>query len=60
VAPSDLGVHLVAPGVIGIAFALNLQQVVPDVSGALVFAVALGGIANELLAVVVTPSSQPA
>lgn len=60
VAPSDLGVHLVTPGVIGVAFALNLQQVVPDATGALVFAVALGAVASELLALVVTPSSQPA
>lgn len=60
VAPSDLGVHLVAPGVIGIAFALNLQQVAPHLTGALVFAVALGAVASELLAVVVTPPARPA
>jgi hypothetical protein len=60
VAPSDLGVHLVAPGVIGVAFALNLQQVAPEAAGALVFAVALGAVASELLAVVVTPRPLPA
>jgi hypothetical protein len=29
VAPSDLGAYLIPPGVIGVAFALNLQQVAP-------------------------------
>jgi hypothetical protein len=60
VTPSDLGVHLVAPGVIGVAFALNLQQIAPGATGALVFAVAVGAIASELLAVVVTPPPRPA
>lgn len=55
VAPSDLGVHLIAPGVIGIAFALNLQQVAPDGAGALLFAVAVGAVASELLSVIIVP-----
>jgi hypothetical protein len=55
VAPSDLGAYLVPPGVIGIAFALNLQQIAPDSAGSLVFAVALGALASELLALFVTP-----
>jgi hypothetical protein len=55
VAPSDLGAYLIPPGVIGIAFALNLQQVAPGTAGALVFAVAVGGMASELLALVVMP-----
>jgi hypothetical protein len=62
VAPSDLGAYLVSPGVIGIAFALNLQQVTPGM-GPLVFAVSLGAVASELVAVIVMPpqpQSQPA
>jgi hypothetical protein len=55
VAPSDLGAYLVPPGVIGIAFALNLVQVLPDSGSAIVFAVAVGAIACELLALVLTP-----
>jgi hypothetical protein len=54
IAPSDLGSYLIPPGVIGIAFALNLQQVAPG-AGALVFAVSVGAIASELLALAVTP-----
>jgi hypothetical protein len=60
VAPSDLGAYLIPPGVIGIAFALNLQQVAPESAGALVFAAALGAVASELLALVVTPAPRPA
>ena len=56
VAPSDLGAYLIPPGVIGIAFALNIQQVAHDAAGPLVFAVAAGAIASELLALVVTPA----
>jgi hypothetical protein len=55
VAPSDLGAYLVPPGVIGIAFALNLLQVLPGAGAPIVFAVAVGAIACELLALVVTP-----
>jgi hypothetical protein len=60
VAPSDLGAYLIPPGVIGIAFALNLQQVAPGVTSALVFAVAMGSIASELLAVLVAPEPRAA
>ena len=55
VAPSDLGAYLVPPGVLGIAFALNLQQVAGDLTGPLLFAVTLGAVASELVALVVTP-----
>lgn len=55
VAPSDLGSYLIPPGVIGIAFALNLDQIAPDRTGAIVFAVASGALAAELLAVFLTP-----
>jgi hypothetical protein len=60
VAPGDLGAYLIPPGVIGIAFALNLQQVIPEAAGALVFAVAVGAIASELLAAVVAPEQRAA
>jgi hypothetical protein len=55
VAPSDLGAYLIPPGVIGIALALNLQQVAPGAADVVVFAVAIGAVASELLAVIVTP-----
>jgi hypothetical protein len=55
VAPSDLGVYLIPPGVIGLAFALNLQQVAHLAATPLVLAVALGAIACEALAFFITP-----
>jgi hypothetical protein len=60
VAPSDLGAYLITPGVIGIAFALNLQQVAQDAAAALVYAVSVGAIASEALALVVAPARQTA
>lgn len=55
VAPSDLGSYLIPPGVIGVAFALNLNQVTNGEAGAIIFAVALGALASELVALFVTP-----
>jgi hypothetical protein len=55
VAPSDLGAYLVPPGVIGIAFALNILQVAPEGAIPIVFAVSIGAVVSELLALVVTP-----
>jgi len=55
VAPSDLGAYLIPPGVIGIAFALNILQVAQQAAIPIVFAVSIGAIVSELLAVVVTP-----
>jgi hypothetical protein len=55
VAPSDLGAYLIPPGVIGIAFALNLHQVTHDAATALVFAVSVGAVASEALALIVAP-----
>ena len=55
VAPSDLGAYLIPPGVIGIAFALNVHQVAPDGAEAVVFAVAVGAIACEVLGLFVRP-----
>jgi hypothetical protein len=59
VAPSDLGAYLIPPGVIGVAFALNVHQVAPQASGVLLFAASVGAIASELLALVVTPAPRP-
>ena len=52
---ADLGMHLIAPGVIGVAFALNLHQAVGHPADVIVFAVCAGAIASELVAVIVTP-----
>jgi hypothetical protein len=57
VSPADLGAYLVAPGVIGIAFALNVQQVAGQAVGAaIVSATAAGSFVSEILALVVLPS----
>ncbi|MCL4847509.1 MAG: hypothetical protein KJ066_13310 [Acidobacteria bacterium] len=54
--PANLGVFLVAPGVIGIAFALNVHQVTDPAVGGLVLAVvALGSLLSELLALWLLP-----
>lgn len=55
VAPSDLGAYLVPPGVIGIAFALNILQVAPEAGAPIAFAVSAGAFVSELIALVVTP-----
>jgi hypothetical protein len=60
IAPSTLGAYLITPGVIGIAFALNIELVAPAVADAIVFSVAAGAIACELLALAVTPAPRPA
>jgi hypothetical protein len=57
IAPADLGAYLIPPGVLGIAFALNLQQVTPA-AAPLVFAAALGAIVSELIALVLIPAPQ--
>jgi hypothetical protein len=59
IAPADLGAYLIPPGVIGIAFALNILQIVPDAAGPLVFAASIGAIASEVLALIVTPAPVP-
>ena len=55
VTPSELGAYLVPPGVIGIAFALNILQVAPAGAGPIVFAVSAGALVSEVLALFVTP-----
>lgn len=53
---SNLGVYLVSPGVIGVAFALNVLLVWPDHVGTHVLtAVVFGSIASELLSLFVHP-----
>lgn len=54
-APSDLGAYLIPPGVLGIAFVLNLRQVAGDAAAPLVFAVTCGAVASELASLLVTP-----
>jgi len=57
--PADLGTSLIWPGVVGIAFALNFEQVAaPVAGGAVLTAVALGGVAGELLAWLVAPGAE--
>jgi hypothetical protein len=59
VAPSTLGAYLIPPGVIGIAFALNFQQVAASPTGvAILTATALGALAAELLALVALPAPE--
>jgi hypothetical protein len=54
IVPADLGAALIWPGIVGIAFALNFQQVAPTiVGGAVLSAVTLGAVANEVLALLV-------
>jgi hypothetical protein len=53
--PPDLGAYLLSPGVLGIAFILNLQQVAGEAVAPLVFAVTVGAVISELLGVVLTP-----
>lgn len=60
VAPSDLGAYLIPPGVIGIAFALNVLQVSPAAAMPLVFAVSAGAIVSELVALIVMPDPDAA
>lgn len=56
-APPDLGAYLISPGVIGVAFALNVEQVIPGSNGAFVFTIAIGAIVSEIVAVFVTPTA---
>lgn len=54
-APRDLGMALLSPGVVGIAFALNAERAI-GADGAVVLAVAtVGAIGSELLAALVRP-----
>lgn len=56
VAPIDLGAYLIAPGLIGIASALTVQQALGNDTGvAILSAVVAASLAAELLALVVLP-----
>jgi hypothetical protein len=56
-APGDLGAYLLAPGLLGIAFALNAHQHLPGDDGvALLTAVVIGTLASEGVALFVTPN----
>ena len=55
--PIDLGMHLIPPGVMGVAFALAFMQVLPtDIGALIVTTVALGSIVSELVAFYVIPA----
>lgn len=57
--PAHVGVFLLPPGVIGIAFVLNLHQVMPGPRGAAIVGIAaLGTVASELLALLIWPARQ--
>ncbi len=59
VTPSDLGAYLIAPGLLGIAYALNVRQLL-EAGGAtaLLTAVVIATLASEALAFVLTPSDE--
>ena len=57
-APRDLGLHLLPPGVFGVAFALNAAAVLSGPHAAvLITAVVVGTIGSELIAVFLPPRS---
>lgn len=60
IAPADLGAYLLPPGVLGIGFILNFQQVALDPAVPLVFAVAAGAVASEIVALLVIPAGDRA
>jgi hypothetical protein len=60
-APADLGAWLVPPGLIGVAFALGVGEVIAGNAGrAVLSAVVLGTLASEVLAMLVVPSRERA
>lgn len=55
-APADLGAYLIAPGLLGIGFALNAHQYLPPAEGvAVLTAVVIGTLASEAVAWLVAP-----
>ena len=54
-----LGAYLVSPGVMGIAIALNLQQISPSDGRAVVSAVAAGSLIFEVVSALVVPLERP-
>ena len=60
-APRDLGLHLLPPGVFGVAFALNAAAVLSGTQATvLITAVVAGTIGSELVALVLLPRSAEA
>lgn len=59
VTPADLGAYLIAPGLLGIAFALSVRQALGGGGAtALLTAVVVATLASEALAFVLTPSEE--
>lgn len=59
--PSHVGLRLMSPGVVGVAFALNVLQAGGSERAALVLAVAAAGsLGSELLSLLVRPPERPA
>jgi hypothetical protein len=59
--PSQVGLRLMSPGIVGVAFALNVLQAGGVERVTLVLAVAVAGsLGSELLALLVRPSERPA
>ena len=56
-APRDRGLHLLPPGVFGVALALNAVSIVGADASMLLAAVVAGTIGSELVAVVLPPRS---
>jgi hypothetical protein len=56
-APRDLGLHLLPPGVFGVAFALNAVSIVGADASMLLAAVVAGTIGSELVALLLPPRS---
>lgn len=57
-APRDLGLHLLPPGVFGVAFALNAVSVAGADASMLLAAVVAGTIGSELVAILLPPRSK--
>jgi hypothetical protein len=55
--PRDLGLHLLQPGVFGVAFALNVVSVVGADAGLVLAAVVAGTVGSELVAILLPPQS---
>jgi hypothetical protein len=56
-APPDLGLHLLPPGVFGVALALNAIGIVGQDASMLLGAVVVGTIGSELVAYLLPPRS---
>ena len=57
--PSEIGVALVAPGIVGVAFALQVAQVHEPSGAVIASAAALATVANEAIGLAVRPAERP-